>query len=129
MPTQSRFSSNDPASLLPQTWSGLRDADLIIDAVDDRKALVTIRQLASKAKPGAIIATTGGRDLDGLSDAAARPGAIIGLKPRLSGSRSLIEVVPTARTAPETVSEVLGPLRRLVSGDVWYVTLLNLGHE
>ncbi|WP_196232142.1 3-hydroxyacyl-CoA dehydrogenase NAD-binding domain-containing protein [Rhizobium etli] len=92
--------------------SGLRDADLIIDAVDDRKALVTIRQLASKAKPGAIIATTRGRDLDGLVDAAARDGAIIGLKLRLSGNRSLVEVVPAATTAPQTVSAVLGLIRK-----------------
>ncbi|APO70492.1 bifunctional 3-hydroxyacyl-CoA dehydrogenase/crotonase protein (plasmid) [Rhizobium gallicum] len=92
--------------------SGLREADLIIDALDNRKAHVTARRLASLSKPGAIIATTRSRNLDRLANVAERHSALIGLHFRLSNGRSLVEVVPTARTAPETVNAVLGLIRK-----------------
>ncbi|APG93498.1 3-hydroxyacyl-CoA dehydrogenase NAD-binding domain-containing protein [Sinorhizobium americanum] len=92
--------------------SGLSEAGLIIDALDDRKAQVTIRHLASQAKPGAVIATTRGRNLDRLAEMTERHGDIIGLQFRLSSGRSLVEVAPTTRTAPETVHAVLGLIRK-----------------
>lgn len=92
--------------------SSLSEADLIIDAANDRKAQVSIRRLASLARPGAVVATTRGRNLDRLADVAERHGDIIGLQFRLSSGRSLVEVVPTSSTAPETVNAVLGLIRK-----------------
>lgn len=92
--------------------SGLSEADLIIDTADDRKTQVSIRRLTSLAKPDAVVATTRGINLDRLADVTEGHRDIIGLRFRLSSGRSLVEVVPTSGTAPETVNAVLGLIRK-----------------
>lgn len=100
-------------------YAGLRDADVIIEAVFEDMELKKriFASLDRAAKPGAVLATnTSTLDIDELATAVGRPQDVVGMhffSP--ANVMPLLEVVRTAKTSPEvirTVMDLARPLRK-----------------
>jgi 3-hydroxyacyl-CoA dehydrogenase len=96
---------------------GVKDADLVIEAVFESMALKkqVFRETDRVARSGAILATnTSTLDIDAIAGVTARPEAVVGLhffSP--ANVMRLIEVVRGARTSPEVLATVLAFAKRL----------------
>ena len=100
-------------------YNDARDADIFIEAVFESSELKKkiFRALDAVAKPGAILATnTSTLDIDDIASVVKRPQDVVGLhffSP--ANVMPLLEVVRTAKTAPDvirTVMELSKPLRK-----------------
>ena len=100
-------------------YEELRNTDVIVEAVFENMELKkkVFTSLDRVAKPGAVLATnTSTLDIDELATAVRRPEDVIGMhffSP--ANVMPLLEVVRTARTAPEvirTVMDLARPLRK-----------------
>jgi 3-hydroxyacyl-CoA dehydrogenase len=100
-------------------YEAVRDADVIVEAVFEDPALKKkiFARLDAVAKPGAVLATnTSTLDIEDIASAVARPQDVIGMhffSP--ANVMPLLEVVRTAKTAPEvirTTMDLARPLRK-----------------
>jgi 3-hydroxyacyl-CoA dehydrogenase len=100
-------------------YEAVRDADVIVEAVFEDPALKKkiFARLDAVAKPGAVLATnTSTLDIEDIATAVARPQDVIGMhffSP--ANVMPLLEVVRTAKTAPEvirTTMDLARPLRK-----------------
>jgi 3-hydroxyacyl-CoA dehydrogenase len=99
------------------SYDGLRDADLIIEAVFEnmdlkKKIFATLDKIA---KPGAVLATnTSTLDVEEIGKATSRPQDVIGMhffSP--ANVMPLLEVVRTRQTSPETIKTAIDLSRLL----------------
>ncbi len=98
-------------------WGSLGAADLVIEAAFEDLAVKTdiFRRLDQVAKAGAILATnTSYLDLDAIASATARPQDVVGLHFFAPAHvMRLVEVVRTARCAPDVLATALGLARKM----------------
>ncbi len=99
------------------TLDGMRDADLVIEAVFEDIAIKAnlFRDLDASSKRGAILASnTSTIPITTLANATQRPGKVIGI--HFFGPvalMKLVEVIPNPRTDPAVTDAVLAFTRRL----------------
>ncbi|WP_157269240.1 3-hydroxyacyl-CoA dehydrogenase [Azohydromonas aeria] len=96
---------------------GVRDADLVIEAVFEDMALKQrlFRELDAAARPGAILATnTSGLDIDEIAAVTSRPQDVVGahfFSP--AHVMKLLEVVQARHTAPDVIATLMALGRRM----------------
>jgi 3-hydroxyacyl-CoA dehydrogenase len=115
--TQETLHSRLQRISLSTSVEGVRDADVIIEAVPEVMAIKkdVFQSLGRYAKPGALLATnTSTLDINEIADASGRPGDVIGMhffSP--AHIMKLVEVIRGTKTAPAAIAQALRLSRRM----------------